>query len=83
MQIIQNATENNLNFDKYLSNDELFQFIEDFSKNYIELTRVYEIGNSTIKHRPLKVMAILNSINARKLLLKPLIKLNANQYGKR
>ena len=37
--------------------------------------------NSTIKHRPLKVMAISNSINASRSLLKPSIKLIANQYG--
>ena len=81
VQKIKNTTENNLNFDKYLSNDELFQFIEDFNGKYIELTRVYEIGNSTIKHQPLKVLAISNSINASRSLLKPSIKLIANQYG--
>lgn len=77
---ILNTTEKNLNFSGYLSNEQLMQFIDDFNEKYPELTRTYEIGRSA-QNRSLKVLAISKSINTERPLLKPSVKLIANQVG--
>lgn len=77
---ILNTTENSLNFDGYLSNEQLLQFISDFAKSFPELTRAYEIGRSA-QNQPLQVLAISRSVNDERPLLKPKVKLVANQFG--
>lgn len=77
---ILNATESSLNFDKYLDNDELDNFLNEFSHTYPEFTKVYRIGYSA-QNRSLRVMAIARSINGKRTQLRPAIKLIANQYG--
>ena len=77
---ILDTTEKSLNFSGYLTNDELMQFISDFSEMFPELTRAYEIGRSA-QNQSLRVLAISKSINADRQPLKPSVKLIANQVG--
>lgn len=79
-QQILNATEKTLDFTAYIRNyGELDEFMTDFNRNYIELTKIYEIGRSK-ENQIIKVLMISNSINGRKK-LKPSVKLIANQFG--
>lgn len=80
VRFIQNTTEHSLNFDSYLSNEQLLLFISDFTKTFPELTRNYEIGRSA-QNQSLRVLAISRSINEERPLLKPKVKLVANQFG--